>query len=44
MDEIRFVLNMFKREKSKNDDSRGEAGSGKINEAEDRNDSDKDNG
>lgn len=44
MDEIRFVLNMFKREKSKNDDSSGETGSGKINEVEDRNDSDKDNG
>lgn len=44
MDEIRFVLNMFKRKKSRDDNSDGENGNVKINEAEDRNDSDKENG
>ncbi len=41
MDEIRFALNMFKGKKSRDDDSSGGSGSGKIDEAEDRNDSDK---
>jgi len=43
MDEIRFVLNMFKKGKSKNNIGGGETGTGKTGEAEDRNDSDKEN-
>ncbi|MFC2159343.1 murein biosynthesis integral membrane protein MurJ [Actinomycetota bacterium] len=44
MDEIRFVLNMFKGKKTGNNISGAEASSGKVNESEDRNDSDKENG
>jgi putative peptidoglycan lipid II flippase len=43
MDEIRFVLNMFKKGKSKNNIGVGETGTGKADEVEDRNDSDKEN-
>ena len=44
MDEIRFVLNMFKGKKNRNNISDGENGSEKVNESDDRNDSDKENG
>jgi putative peptidoglycan lipid II flippase len=44
MDEIRFVINMVKGKKNRNNISDGENGSEKVNESEDRNDSDKENG
>ncbi|MFC2144775.1 murein biosynthesis integral membrane protein MurJ [Actinomycetota bacterium] len=44
MDEIRFVLDMLKGKKTGSNISGAETDSGKINEPEDRNDSDKENG